>query len=342
MTKTVRSRLGTTLLALLASFGTGRSVVAIEFDEVRNFEDVFVISASAPARERIEVRWAIEDGYYLYNNQFLRFRPLDERVVLGKPQLPPGEVSFDELLGEDVEKFHGELAVTLPLVEVPEELHSIELSVRSQGCLENELCYPPTEQRVRVGLPPAAAAGGLIAGLTAGPGDGLLGGDAPAALPPEAAFVYEAIAFDADTALLRFTARPGYYLYREKFQFRVSGAPGFAVRAAELPDGVIKDDPEFGPVPVYYGQIEVPLHLARPPGSATEITLQADFQGCRDGDICYPPMSRGVTFEMPPASAGDLPPPPRPSPARMWLGMWLGMRLGMRPRCPSRTAWPAC
>jgi thiol:disulfide interchange protein DsbD len=270
---------------------------------------VFVISASAPARERVEVRWAIEDGYYLYNNQFLRFTPLDKRVVLGQPQLPPGEVSFDELLGEDVEKFHGELVVGLPLVEVPVELHSIELSVRSQGCLENELCYPPTEQRVRLNLPPAAAApaGGLFSGLPAGSGDGLLGGDAPAALPPEEAFVYEAIAFDRDTALLRFTARPGYYLYREKFQFQVSGPPGFAVRAAELPEGVIKDDPEFGPVPVYYGQIEVPLHLARPPGAATEITLQADFQGCRDGDICYPPMSRGVTFEMPPASAGDLP-----------------------------------
>jgi thiol:disulfide interchange protein DsbD len=59
---------------------------------------------------------------------------------------------------------------------------------------------------------------------------------------------------------------------------------------------------------VYYDQIEVPLHFTRPPGPAAEITLVADFQGCRDGDICYPPMSRGVTFEMPSAGAGDLPP----------------------------------
>jgi thiol:disulfide interchange protein DsbD len=307
-------RLPPALFTLLACCGLALDARAIEFDEVRDFDEVFVISASAPARGRIEVRWAIEDGYYLYNNQFLRFRPLDERVVLGAPQLPPGEVSFDELLGEEVEKFHDELAVTLPLVEVPADLRSIELSVRSQGCLENELCYPPTEQRLRIDLPPASEAaplagavpgGDLLAGLPSGAGDLLLGGDASAALPPEQAFVYEAIAFDADTALLRFTAQPGYYLYQDKFGFRVSGAPGFAVRAVELPEGVTKDDPEFGPVPVYYGQVEAPLHFARPPGPAVQITLEADFQGCRDGDICYPPMSRAVTFEMPAAITGS-------------------------------------
>jgi len=38
---------------------------AIEFDEVRDFDDVFVISAAATARDRIEIRWDIEDDYYL-------------------------------------------------------------------------------------------------------------------------------------------------------------------------------------------------------------------------------------------------------------------------------------
>ncbi|MCU0990890.1 MAG: hypothetical protein MUE63_15300, partial [Xanthomonadales bacterium] len=303
MTRIVKNWWVPTLLTLLGSLGPVGSAAAIEF----------VISAAAPTRDRIEVRWAIEDGYYLYNNQFLRFTALDERVVLGAPQLPAGEVSFDELLGAEVEKFHGELTVTLPLVEVPDELQGVELRVRSQGCLEDELCYPPTEQSVRVDLPPAAvnagptgSAGGLFAGLAAGPGDDLLGAGVPAALPPEQAFVYEAIALDADTALVRLTAQAGYYLYTEKLAFRASGAPGFAVRAVELPPGVSKDDPEFGPVPVYYGQVEVPVHFTRPPGPATEISLQADFQGCRDGDICYPPMSRSVAFELP---AGEGEPP---------------------------------
>ena len=47
---------------------------AIEPDEVRNFEDVFLISAFAPDRNSIEIKWDIAAGYYLYNNKFLQFR----------------------------------------------------------------------------------------------------------------------------------------------------------------------------------------------------------------------------------------------------------------------------
>ena len=299
------------LLALLAG-----PAAAIEFDEVRDFGEVFVISASAPARDRVEVRWDIEEDYYLYNNRFLGFTPVDDRVVLGAPEVPPGDLSFDELLGEEVEKYQGELVVAVPVLDLPPGLDVLELRVRSQGCLENELCYPPTEQFVAVELPPASAAlADPLTGLpgAVSPGFDLLGQDTAPALAPEEAFVYEAIALDADTALLRFTAQPGYYLYVDKFRFRADGAPGVRVRAADLPRGVIKDDPEFGPVPVYYGQVEVPVDFEREPGAAVEITLQADFQGCRDGDICYPPMSRSVRFELPPADAADL---ARAAPAR--------------------------
>ena len=92
------------LPALLLAWAVS-PVLAIEFDEVRDFEEVFVISAEAPGRDRVEVRWEIEDGYYLYNNKFLRVRSGTEGVVLGEPQIPPGKRGFDELLGEDVEKY---------------------------------------------------------------------------------------------------------------------------------------------------------------------------------------------------------------------------------------------
>jgi thiol:disulfide interchange protein DsbD len=277
---------------------------AIEFDEVREFGDVFRISGAAEGREQIEVRWQIEDGYYLYNNRFLRFAASTEGVVLGEAGVPPGKVSFDELLGEEVEKYHGELRVTLPLESVAPGVEAVELVVRSQGCLENELCYPPTEQTLRVALPaPEAALGpGLLADpLAVAPAAGLLGeGAAAPALLPEEAFVYEAIAFDSDTALVRFTAQPGYYLYVDKFRFDARAEGGaVGIRGVEWPEGVIKDDPEFGPVPVYFGQVEVPVHFDRQAGPSLDMVLEADFQGCRDGDICYPPMSRTVAFALP-------------------------------------------
>jgi thiol:disulfide interchange protein DsbD len=304
--------------ALLLGLMQAPAATAIEFDEVRDFGEVFVISATAPARDRIEVSWAIEEGYYLYNNRFLQFKTATEGVVLGEPQVPPGQVSFDELLGEEVEKYHGVLTVTLPLLSLAPGTDVVELQARSQGCLENELCYPPTQQQVTVrlptglGLPGQPAASGLSGSIAS---SGLLGAADDAALPPEQAFVYEAIGYDAGTALVRVTAKPGYYLYKEKFDFTVSGAEGFTIRSVDLPEGVVKDDPEFGPVPVYYGEVEIPVRFSRPAGPATEVSLEAGFQGCRDGDICYPPMRRSVTFEMPAATGALADPAAAPAPA---------------------------
>jgi len=285
---------------------------AIEFDQVRSFEDVFLLSGSAPARNQIEIRWEIAQGYYLYNNKFLRFTSATEGVVLGEPEVPRGKISFDELLGEDVEKYHGELTVLLPLESVPAGLEAVQLKVRSQGCLENELCYPPTEQLLVLSLPRESSLGNPLSGLAENPLSGLGQQERPA-LQPEEAFVYESIGYSADTALVRFTAQPGYYLYKDKFEFRLTGDSGFVIREVELPEGVIKDDPEFGPVPVYYGQIEVPVRFNRPAGDAVDIGLEAKFQGCRDGDICYPPMSRSAVFQMPAAeSAIGRPSEPQP------------------------------
>jgi thiol:disulfide interchange protein DsbD len=299
--KTLLLRLAPLLTALLLP---GTSLWAIAPEEVRDFGEVFVISGHAPARDRVELRWDIADEHYLYNNRFLRFTAQTEGVVLGEPELPQGKVEFDELLGEEVEKWTGQVSVKLPLVSVPPGASGLRLSVRSQGCLESVLCYPPTEQVLLVSLPPATQVGSPLADLVADPLAGLGQADGnEAALPPEAAFVYESIGLDAGTALVRFTAQPGYYLYRDKFAFRVADDSGFAVRQVSLPEGVLKDDPEFGEVPVFYGQVEIPVRLYRLSGPARTIALEADFQGCRDGEICYPPESRVVRFEMPAAAA---------------------------------------
>ncbi len=305
------------LLLTIASYAlllTG-SAAAVEFDEVRDFEDVFVISGQSSSREWLEVTWKIEPDYYLYNNRFLKFTVATSGVTMGEPQIPRGEIKFDDLLGEEVEKYHSSLTVRLPIDYVAENVHAIQLKVRSQGCLEGVLCYPPTEQLLLVSLPLAQAlpaysviedepqAGGVSASLQS-PGlvDDLLGMGRTPALEPVDAFQYEAIGLDEETILVRFTSQAGYYLYRDKFEFRVIGNEAFGVQSVELPDGVIKDDPEFGDVPVYYGQVEIPVKLRRPAGPQLDLTLEADFQGCRDGDICYPPQSRLVTFAMPAAS----------------------------------------
>ena len=60
-------------------------------------------------------------------------------------------------------------------------------------------------------------------------------------------------------------------------------------------------------MPVIFDQVEIPVKLPVRPGPATGDTLQADFQGCRDGDICYPPQRGQVTLELPAAAVGSMP-----------------------------------
>ena len=282
---------------------------ALEFEDIRDFDDVFKISSLANGRDSIEVSWVIADNYYLYNNKFLSFKSDTPGVVLGAPQIPEGEKKFDELLGEEVIKYHEQLVITVPLESVSADVETVELKVRSQGCLEKVLCYPPTRQILLVDLPPVAQTGTLalstqsdapLAGVLNEPltGSALEPMFEKPALPPEQAFVYEAIGLSAETILVRFTAQPGYYLYRDKFEFRVNDAPGFEVREVQLPKGTIKDDPEFGPVEVYFGQIEIPVRVNRPAGQEQTISLAAGYQGCRDGDICYPPQTSNVNLLM--------------------------------------------
>ncbi|HSR55084.1 MAG TPA: protein-disulfide reductase DsbD N-terminal domain-containing protein, partial [Alphaproteobacteria bacterium] len=155
---TLTRNIGRLLLALLALLAIPATAAAIEPEDVREYGDVFVISAFAPDRSSIQVNWDIARDYYLYNNEFLNFTSGTPGVQLGEPIIPRGQVMYDELLGEEVEKYEGELTVEIPVRSLGPDIRAMQLRVRSQGCLEKVLCYPPTTQVVLIGFeaPPTA------------------------------------------------------------------------------------------------------------------------------------------------------------------------------------------
>jgi thioredoxin:protein disulfide reductase len=77
---------------------------------------------------------------------------------------------------------------------------------------------------------------------------------------------------------------PGYYLYREYLSAR--SVDGAAVEL-ETPDGKIKQDPGFGSTQVYYETARATLTSG---ASAIELT----YQGCQDGGLCYPPVTKTI------------------------------------------------
>jgi len=270
-------------------------------------DQAFALTASAPSADRIELRWKIADGYYLYRQRIgVQADPAFHAAAL---QLPQGAKHHDEFFG-DVQTYRRELLAILPGA-AERGIASVTLKVKYQGCADIGVCYPPQLRTLTVALavaataasPAPAADGGLSAlqhalGGNVAPLSTSTPGTDAQPLPPEQAFGFEAIVDDASTLLLRFTPAKGYYLYRDKTTVRASGADGIRAGAPRWPRGVQHRDEHFGDVIVYFDQVDVPLPLLRQTSRAESITVTATFQGCQTDGICYPPMTRAVALQL--------------------------------------------
>jgi thiol:disulfide interchange protein DsbD len=304
MTKTVAR-----LLALVACLWPLSAPSQISPDDLLPVEEAFALEASAEDGT-IVLQWEIAEGYYLYRHAF-EVTPAGAAAVFGVPEIPPGESTVDEFFGE-TETYRESVTLRVPVERAPAD-GRLRVRVASQGCADLGVCYPPHRQEVNVQLAerPADDArgeglGGAADRQPARPGnalDSILGGQRQA-LPEAEAFRVEAIATGPREILVRATASPDYYLYRESFSFRVPD-PDIEITSLELPAGEPKTDEYFGETRVYFGEVEIPLELARPAGGEREIVLEANFQGCLDEGICYPPMTRGIPVTLPPADAAS-------------------------------------
>ncbi len=287
------------LLLPLAALVAPAASAAITQDDLLPVDDAFVLTASAPTRDRIEVRWKITEGYYLYRHR--TGVDADPGFAAQPLQLPKGKAYRDEFFG-DVETYRGELVATLPGRPAP-GTDSVSLKIKYQGCADAGICYPPQTRTLKVSLPPAAdeafvplgagATGGSLLGQKAQPGVDAL------PLPAEQAFAFEAIAFDGDQLLLRFTPARGYYVYRDRTSMALEGAQGVSLQAPRWPTSKAHRDEHFGDVTVYFDQAEVPVPLKRDTAKAVTATLRVTFQGCQTDGICYPPMTRRVKLAIP-------------------------------------------
>ncbi len=302
------------LLLFLASLLAPAASAAITQDDLLPVDEAFVLTATAPARDRIEIRWKIADGYYLYRHR--TGVEADAGFAAQPLQLPKGKAYRDEFFG-DVETYRGELVATLP-GRPASGTDSVSLKIKYQGCADAGICYPPQTRTLKVALPPAA--GDAFVPLGGGALAGNLLGQTPQAgmdalpLPEDQAFAFEAIAFDGNQLLLRFTPARGYYVYRDRTSMALEGAQGVSLQAPRWPKGKAHRDEHFGDVTVYFDQAEVPVPLKRDRADAVTATLRVTFQGCQTDGICYPPMTRRVKLAIPsgtvtPASTPDMPAP---------------------------------
>ena len=117
-------------------------------------------------------------------------------------------------------------------------------------------------------------------------------------LPVDQAFVLAAVPDGADRVLLDWQIAPGYYLYRHRLSVKTA-TPGFVLGELAMPDGKKKTDEFFGDVEVYYDVLTATVPVTRPDG-ASSFELVVSYQGCADAGLCYPPVTKTVSIELPP------------------------------------------
>jgi len=95
-----------------------------------------------------------------------------------------------------------------------------------------------------------------------------------------------------------------------------------AARAAgpKVKHDTIRPDGEIGDVAVYAEGFEVVARLQRPDPAAREVLLVADYQGCAERGICYPPQKARVKLQLPAAGPGTARPRSCPAPPRTGPG----------------------
>ena len=116
--------------------------------DVQRPEAVFLYDVRLENQD-IVVTWDIADGYYLYRDK-MKYSAVG--AELGAPVYPEGEIHADEFFGEQV-IFRGAFEVRIPLLSAQPDVRSLELKLRSQGCADYGLCYPPQDWTAEITLP---------------------------------------------------------------------------------------------------------------------------------------------------------------------------------------------
>ncbi|MFZ1810489.1 MAG: protein-disulfide reductase DsbD [Candidatus Nitrotoga sp.] len=130
-------------------------------------------------------------------------------------------------------------------------------------------------------------------------------------LSPDKAFGLEVSVRDTSTLLANFKITPGYYLYRDKVRFTLSGdsakVAGVKITNVSMPKGEMKSDPNFGDMAVFHQPFQAVITLERNNNTAQDITLAASYQGCKENDLCYAPIDKQFSITLPKASLTTTP-----------------------------------
>ena len=251
--------------------------------------------------DAIEVDWSIEDGYYLYRKK-MSFENNTAGVVLGEAEMPEGLDHEDEFFGKQ-QIYRGRFFVRVPYTVVGDRPESMDFVIKSQGCADMGLCYPPQTWTESVTLRKVATTAPKL-------NLGSVGGFDNDFLPVDEAFQAILLPIDGNAIEVSWKITPGHYLYKSKLSVSTN-ADNVQLGQLDLPKGELKYDEFFGESEVYHEDVFAKLPLARATPEAMNLEIDVSFQGCADDGLCYPPVTRTLNIALPMATTvSDITPMP--------------------------------
>lgn len=116
---------------------------------------------------------------------------------------------------------------------------------------------------------------------------------------PEFLKVDEAFEFSAEQNAqgikLKWDIADEYYLYKERFKFKINAGNAELGEPSFSNTGKAKQDPYFGEVHVIHHNLEIflPVKLA---SNTSDAEIKITYQGCAEAGLCYPPKHQYVLF----------------------------------------------
>jgi thioredoxin:protein disulfide reductase len=293
---TVKTRRFLTVIGSLFLLLPAISVFALSEEDILRPEAAYRYAVTDTG-DALEIDWAIEDGYYLYR-QKMSYASSTPGIVLGAAEMPEGEMHEDEFFGAQ-QIYRGRFFVRLPYSVEGERPASMGLVLKSQGCADLGICYPPQTWTEPVRL---VAANTVQANKPDKLTLGSLFGNAPGDfLPVDEAFKPMLIPLDGNTIEVSIQVAPGYYLYKDKIS-AATQSDRVRLGRMELPAGEMKNDEYFGDMEVYHNDVFGKLPLVRATPATMDLDIDLNYQGCADGGICYPPTTRTLSVTLPTAT----------------------------------------
>ncbi len=113
-----------------------------------------------------------------------------------------------------------------------------------------------------------------------------------APIPTEEAFAINGQINNHNTINFNWRIAPGYYLYRNHFQFNLISPKKTRLGQVAFPPSQTLNNPTLGRLQVYADNLTLSLPIIDP--APPKATILVTYQGCSESGFCYPPITQKI------------------------------------------------